>query len=550
MQFMKRRFRFSWPITILLMLCLVMVPVISNAGGEKEEAASAPDKTLVIGIPELPPAIDCDTCSLIMTFEFLVAVEDMLLTYEEVPAPGYQNVRWSNYRKCVPELVESFEIAPDGKSISFHLRKGVMSAYGNEFTVDDMLWRYERGLALHGTTEFFAHVMDFYSMDAFEVIDDYNFVIHVERPNAVMGDCHTLMCLSPWDSTEAKKHATAEDSWAVDYINKNAPGFGPYYITEWAPGDKAILSRNPNYFQKGEPYYDKMIMKVVPETASRVAMLRDGTLDLALDLSPREIDSLKDASGVQILTLPGVWLTHLILNQDMVEPFKNKKVRQAVNYAIDRDRIVNMAYFGMAQPLKTCMPAHYPGAIDSSEFPYNYNIEKAKKLMAEAGYGDGFSVELYYQSGYEWYETACLIIKEDLAKIGIDVDLRQTPVGTLAAMVTADECPFGYWREGASVADPNYALSLWYMGKKLGGYLNHGHYNNEEVNELCTKAKPIVDPEDRIKFHLELQRVILEDAPVGYVVIADDMWAMADNLAITMGPGQYVEYAKLRPIGE
>lgn len=546
----KKHSKWNWFVILSVLLCLTMVPLVGSGASKEKGEATAADKTIVIGVPELPPAVDCDTCSLIMTFEFLVAIEDMMLTYEEVQAPGYDNVKWSNYRKCVPDLVESFEMAPDGKSITFHLRKGAKSAYGNEFTVDDMIWRYERGLALQGTTAFFASVMDLPGLDAFEVIDDYNFTIHAERPNGVLGDCHTLMCLSPWDSTEAKKHVTDEDPWAVEYINKNAPGFGPYYVTEWMQGDKAILSRNPNYWNPDAAYYDRIIMKVVPETSTRVAMIKDGTLDVALDLSPREISSLKDAPGVRTLTLPGVWMTHLILNQEMVEPFKNKKVRQAVNYAIDRDRIVDMAYYGMGVPLDTCMPVHYPGAIDGSEFPYGFNLEKAKQLMVEAGYEDGFAVELYYQSGYEWYETACLILKEDLAKIGIDVELRQTPVGTLAAMVTADECPFGYWREGASVADPNYALSLWYMDKKIGGYLNHGHYNNETVNKLCIEGKPIVDPDKRIEHHLKIQRVVLEDAPVGYLVIADDMWALRDNLSITLGPGQYIEYSLLRPIGE
>lgn len=557
---MKSRIKLLRGLSIGVAMLLVVAVVSFGCAPESPEEVAPPappeeeappvKDTLVVGVVDLPPTLDCDTSSHPMTYATIETITDTLTQWASMPAPEYEHVFIPDRTTYVGELVESWEMSPDGRTITFHYKKGIKSAYGNESTAEDMLWRYERGFDIHGTTAFFAATMDFYSADAVKVIDDYTLSITTERPvpiNILLG-CHALMCLKPFDSKEAKKHATADDPWALDWVNTNCPAYGPYYVTEWTPGVQAVFSANHNYYKEGLPAFERIIFKVIPESSSRVAMIRDGTIDVARDLTPREIDSLKDAPGVNCVVLQGQLMAHLIMNQNMVEPFTNKLVRQAVNYAIDRERIIDMAYFGMGWPMKTILAPECLGVLDPEEFPYDYNIEKAKELMEEAGYADGFAVELYYTSGYLHHETACIIIKEDLAKIGIDVTLRKTPLGSLASMVTAREAPFVYYVEQPSLPDPNYQCTLNYLAYELGGFANHGYFDDPVVNDMIMEGKAIIDLEERFEYNRELQRVIIDRAAWGWVVHEPHMWAVRDNLEVILGGGYHIQIGWMKVV--
>ena len=238
-----------------------------------------------------------------------------------------------------------------------------------------------------------------------------------------------------------------------------------------------MLTANPNYFE-GEPQIKKIIVKVIPESSSRFADAqgrdhRRGPGDVARTRS----SSLRDVPGVKTVETQGFWLTHLLLNEKMVPEFANKKVRQAVNYAIDRDKIIQRPTYGMAQPMSVVYPSQYPGALDASAFPYAYNIEKAKQLMKDAGYEKGFDVDLYYQAGVLPHETACVTIKEELAKIGINVSLRKTPLGTLETLYTSKKAPFALIRIYPFAPDPNYDVGLMY---DTNGFCNFGYFSEPE----------------------------------------------------------------------
>jgi len=514
-----------------VMLIIMFVALSVWTGGGKVLAVAK--ETLVVGVSALPPSIDLETGRTALANQLYLSLSETLISYGRKPSHNDKDIKVLDYdaeHEC--RLVERYEISQDERTITFYLRKGVKSVYGNEFTVKDVIWKWERGFGMHTLSEFFAGVLDFYGMDAFKVIDDYTFSLTADNPNPLLADISTLPTATGFlDSTEAKKHITADDEWAMNYLSHNIPSFGPYYIAEWTPGQQAVFKANPNYY-KGMPEIKKVIIKVIPESSSRLAAIKGGSIDVVLKLSPREINSLKGTPGIKVITEPGSWLAHLIMNDLVVEPFKNKLVRQAVNYAINRDKIIQMAYYGMAEPM---MPyqSNFPGALDPKEFPYQYNIEKAKKLMVEAGYPDGFSVELYYEAGVVPLETTCVIIQEGLAKIGINVTLRKTPIGALNALVDTWRVPFALWRESPFVPDPFYATNLMYLnGPATGGtgWCNFTGFNNTKVNEMITNGKAITDKNERYNHYYELQRLILELAPIGFVIQEGYMVAINDKI--------------------
>ncbi len=500
-----------------------------SASNEASPAAAGGSDTLIVGTIELPPHLDVEKANHPMIWVFLRQLTDTLLRYESIPSEQAEGLTVSEYTSLEPRLAESHEVSEDGKTVTFKLKKGVKSAYDHELTADDVYYKWERGLKMNGASAFYASVMAIPDIKAIKVIDKYTISFTSTVPNPQVVSMMALSnCTFPYDKQQVAAESNGDPlgDAGTAYIDKNSPAYGPYYVTEFTPGKQAVLTANPNYFM-GEPKIKKIIIKVIPESSTRYAALQDGTIDVAQEMSPNEITSLRDVEGVKTVETQGFWLTHLVLNQKVVPEFANKKVRQAVNFAIDRDKIIQSAYYGMAQPMAAVYPVQYPGALDTSAFPYNYDIEKAKQLMKEAGYEKGFDVDLYYQAGVLPHETACVTIKEELAKIGINVSLRKTPLGTLETLYTSKKAPFALIRIYPFAPDPNYDVGLMY---DTNGFCNFGYFSDPNIDKMIKEGVSIVDEQERYEFHQKIQEDILEAAPVGFVVQEGYRMAVRDNI--------------------
>ena len=507
--------------------CAPAAPPEEEAPPPEEEAPPpAPVKdTLVIGIPELPPTIDPETSQLIGAY-ITLACSDRMLRFGVKPSPGTEGVSILDYdAPFIPALAESYEISPDSTEITFHLRKGAKSPSGSEFTAEDLAWNMERATAMKGLIGWLRGVMGV-PEDGYEIINDYTVKATASKPNPLLAAIHANSCYVFLESSEAKEHATADDPWATNFVKFNLPSPGPYYVTSWEAGKEAVLKANPNYWG-GEPEIKKIIWKVIHESSSRLAMIRDGTIDIAYMLSPKEIDSLRGVPGVKVVVEKGLDQLFLSMNPSMVEPFKNKLVRQAINYAIDRERINDIVYYGMAEPAWFILPSQFPGVLPAEEWPYKNDLEKAKELMVEAGYSDGFEVELSYKAGITKDESTAILIKEDLAKIGIDVTLKKTPIGALVTMAFAHEIPFMLYAESPWQPSVNYAVDLFFTS---WGFCNYGSLSDPMIDEMTEEGKSIFVKEAMFEHHYELQRRVIDQAPWAFILQEPYTVAIRDNV--------------------
>jgi peptide/nickel transport system substrate-binding protein len=316
--------------------------------------------------------------------------------------------------EVVPDLAESWELAPDGKTWTFHLRKGLVFANGDPLKSDAVVYSLQRVLKLSKSPSWvFSEVLGL-TEESITSSDDYTvkIITNGAPPNIVLTiiSSTTGGILNPKVIKEHEIDGDMGQAWLTDH----SAGAGPYIIKEWERKVKLILIANEKYW-RGEPTIKTIIVQDIPESSDQNLLLRKGDIDIAWDLTAEQANSLKGSSDISIVTTPAQVNEYLAMNAGW-GPFKDVRVRQAVKYAIDYDAIINKTMAGFAINNQQFLPVGYFGYVENN--PYSQNIEKAKELMAEAGYADGFDVEIATEANERCRDEA-VIIQSDLAKIGI-----------------------------------------------------------------------------------------------------------------------------------
>src|SRR5260221_13255319 len=357
------------------------------------EGATSPNKsdTLVVAGPRTPESLDEEYPPTEAGHEARRNIYERLLAYaQKADANG---VAVENFDVLVGDLAEHWEVAPDKKSITFSLRRGVKSAAGNELTSNDLLWTFERGWNLKATLYwYFTQVLkitDFQS--AFQKVDDYTFKVVIPNPSPLLDRLWVNNDLGIMNSTEAKKHTSSDDPWASKWLATNSASFAPYSVSKFASGQEVVYDANPNYF-RGPATIKRVIFREMPTSSNRVAALQGGAVDVAEWLLPRELALFEKNPTIKVWKVFGNYIFRVEMNTE-TKPFTDPKVRQAMNYLVPRDEISKSIFFNTARVTKSPISEIYPAFTDSY-FHYSSDVEKAKKLLTDAGYPKGFETEL------------------------------------------------------------------------------------------------------------------------------------------------------------
>jgi peptide/nickel transport system substrate-binding protein len=319
----------------------------------------------------------------------------------------------------IPELAESWEVAPDGKTWTFHLRKGLIFANGDSLKSDAVVYSFQRVLKLQKSPCWlFSDVLGL-TEESITAPDD--FTVKIVTNGAPSNVVLTMMgntlsgILNPKVVKEHEVDGDMGEAWLTDH----SAGAGPYVLEEWDRKIRVVLKANENYW-RGEPRIKTVILQDIPEPTDQLLLLKKGDIDVAWDLTAEQANSLKGDSDVSIVSTPGQSDEYVGMNARW-GPFEDVRVRQAVKYAIDYDAIINKVMNGFAINNQQFLPIGYFGYVENN--PYYQDIEKAKELMAEAGYADGFNVELVTNTT-ERRRTEAVVIQENLAKIGIRAEIN------------------------------------------------------------------------------------------------------------------------------
>lgn len=480
--------------------------VLASLYGQPTLAQDAKSTLLVAG-PRTPESLDQEYPPTEAGHEARRNIYERLLAY--APTTNPDGIVVENFSKIVGGIAETFEVSPDKTSITFRLRKGVKSYVGNELTADDLMWTFTRGWNLKATFHWYmTQVLKIEDFDkAFKKVDDMTVQVSLPQPSPLLDRIWVNNDLGVLDATEVKKHLTAEDPWASKWLANHSASFAPYQVTKIVPGQEVNYEANPNYW-RGAAKIKRVIFREMPTSSNRVAALQTGSIDVAEWLVPRELNLLEKAPGVKIWKVFGNYV-HRVEMFNEKAPFDNVKVRQAMNYLVPRSDILRAIYFNTARETKSPISEIYPAFTDQY-FGYSTDLAKAKDLLKEAGYPNGFKTQLGYRSGEPIEEEIALVLKTAFARGGVDVELQKLPASTLVDRYTKGDMPMYFFRDMAIVPDAAYVANLWLNGKSL---INYSHFKNEEVDRLINAGLNSTDEGKRVEGMHRVQEIVMQQAP-------------------------------------
>tara|TARA_R110000751_G_scaffold8822_7_gene34097 strand:- start:15750 stop:17357 length:1608 start_codon:yes stop_codon:yes gene_type:complete len=460
-------------------------------------------QNLVIAGVSAPSSLDPDVWTP-GTIETMVNVYEGLVEYGYDEGPdGQRLIKSTDIR---PHLAESWTVNSDATEYVFKLRPDVVSPFGNKMTAKDVVWSWDLAGERKQTGGFLRRTA---AVTKVEAVDDAHVKFTLSAPRRMFLQILALYTPHIIDSTEALKHATADDPNALNWLKQNTAGFGAYNLTQLRPGEAAIFEANPNYPFEA-PYYKRVMYREVPAPSNRVALLRGGDVAIAEEVPLDQIVSLLDDDRVKITSVPGTASASLRINVTMA-PFDNKLVRQAVAWALDYDAINENVFRNKGVRARSVLAPANSGYIDA--YQYDHDPEKAKALLAEAGHADGVDITLEYAAAWWWEEALAVQVADQLTKANFRVNLKKLPNAEMAARRNATErsSPFFLHSANAFALDPTYSFSLQVYSTGVG---NNTGYEKPEFDKLVDDALIEQDDAKWLELVAEAQNMVAEDAPV------------------------------------
>ena len=479
-------------------------------------------------------------------------------------------IRIPDFTKFEGRLAESWDYDPESLTWTLHLRHGVIGCSGNEFTAADVLYTFARGKSVSGATTvgwFTASVAGIKGFtsdvfkggdktlgDAITVVDPYTVKFKQGSPNAFFLLALSLHAIYMFDAKAMQAHSTPADPWSHDYANTEAvAGYGPYCLERWVKGDEFVVRANEKYY-RGKPAIDRVVMKKVPQASNRVVTLKSGQAGLIQGLTPRDYAALRGARGV---TVGGVYGNEALfiapnLNSEL---WKNKLVREALAYGIDYAQLLQTGYVGQARKWDGLVPTSFPGSTKTLT-RYVHDPEKAKQLLAQAGFPGGAGLEKYADDlklTYAAEREAILgpvatVLQSSLREVGFPIVLDPLPQSQMASRrLVKRDLPMALSDIDKAVAvDSVYDVNLFFMTREAGGIVNTNNYSNPDLDALILKARGTLSADERLADAAKLQDMLAADLPWVPIAETRTQWAYSSKLkGLTWYPDNSIRWYDL-----
>lgn len=410
----------------------------------------------------------------------------------------------------MPGLAESWTVSDDGLTLTFNLREASFSD-GTPVTAEDVRFSIERAASEDsGWGRFYRPIT------GFEIVNDRQIVMTLAEPFTPAFNNLALFAAAilPKAQVEAKGAAFFD-----------APvGSGPFMLKNWARGSRIELVKNPNYWQEGKPYVDDAVLEIVTEPSARVIKLEAGEVDVALDPPLNQLKNLADKDGITVGQIIPYRADFVQLNT-VKKPFDDARVRQALNLAVDKNALVQGVLYGAGEAAASAMPVM--AYADPDLAPYPYDPAKARELLAEAGYADGFEAQLLVDSGAATSRNAAIALQAMLQQVGVRLTVQMLEGGTQWETTKSGNYDMSVSYTTSDTIDPDQIIGFVGVNpERANAY--HTEWKSDRLNELYAEERKTVDGEARGAMFREMVQILHDETPYIFLYHPASAWAVQD----------------------
>ena len=417
----------------------------------------------------------------------------------------------------LPANAESWEVSEDGTVYTFKLKKGVKFHNGREVVAEDFKYSLERLVNPKNASPNAGNLQMVVGYDEFtngsaseltgvKVVDESTLEITILSPN------NTFLSIMSMPYTSAVPKEVVEEKG--DQFGSEPVGAGPFKFSSWIRDSEIVLDKFEDY-HAGAPYLDSVVYKILVDQAARDTAFISEQIDMMV-IGDAQYAQYKNNPTYEdyIVEVPEVFIRNLRFNLQVEGPWQDVKVRQAINYAIDRETIINTVLGGKAYPAEGVLPTSILG-YNENGFSYPYDPEKAKELLEEAGYGDGFTLPILATSHSAFGVTAVEAMNGYLEAVGIKVEIEQVDMATLSDRIANGDFTTVMFSNGG-MTNPAEFVSKYFHSDNFGSTGNTGFYKNEEVDQLLDKALATTDEKEMIDLVQQAEVIVVDEAPMWF----------------------------------
>lgn len=449
--------------------------------------------------------------------------------YQQLVSPNLENPDVVD-----PDVAESWEASDDDKTFTFKIRDGIKFSSGNELTAEDAAWSLRRTIKLNKSPAFIISQFGFTPENVEEMIqatDPRTLVIKTAEPTSIG---FLVYCLSANIGCVADKQTVMENEVDGDmgsaWLDKNSAGSATFMLNTWRPSDTVVLTVNPHAGYEGP--LERVMLRHIVDPSSQMLMLTKGDIDIARNLTTEQLESVKSDDSIKLLRKQQASIMQLSMNVSH-EKLSDPKVWEAVKWAIDYQGIKNNILGDTYDVHQSFVPNGLPGALNDTIF--TQDVEKAQSLLAEAGYPDGFEIELDHYSAQPYPDIA-QAVQANLAEVGIKAKLISGENRQVLTKMRARQHQMIISAWGTDYFDPNANADPYIINKDNSDdaaskpFVWRSHFQDDELIALAEDARGEKDPAARIEKYLELQKKFVHASPFAIMFQKTATVAMRDNI--------------------
>ncbi|MBN9074116.1 MAG: ABC transporter substrate-binding protein [Rhizobiales bacterium] len=428
----------------------------------------------------------------------------------------------------VPSLAESYDVSDDKKTYTFRIRKNVKFTDGEVLDAAAVKFNIERQIKIKLGIAFALG-----PVTSIETPDNDTVVLKLKEPSDGFLSAFASLVTVGMISPKAIRDNEKDDDGAQDWLRSNMVGTGPYMMRSYTQSQQAVMVRNPDYWRGWEgDHFERIIVKYVHEASSARLFLEQGETDVALFMPDDVVESLDGKPGLTVTNVPSFDLYYLMMNCKH-GPTADVRVRRAIAHGFNYDAFIQGTLRGKAKRARGPVPSNFVG--HAADMPiYDFDPEKAKKMLAEAGFPDGgFKLKYTYESGYFWKRPLGELFQSNMKDLGIEVEIQELSPAAWAGLLsnpdTADHS-FGvvWWPTLATPYD--YLWSLFHTDAQGSAGYNWGYYSNPDVDKLLNEGMVEPDEAKRFELYARAQKLIVEDSPALFVYEKNYRMPASDKL--------------------